>query len=141
MNEQKFEQLFHNTNQVLTENLDIVTWCRFIESEYQVKQTIPENVPIFELNSAHDLYVEGVNVYAFIHEHVSKEDQARFYRIDGEIYKQAYVKFRADFKQKQSLTDVDAHPFAMCCNNFAIVLSKLGKYPEAVAIATEGLKG
>ena len=128
--------------QAIQRKVDVLTWRRLIESEYQIQQPIAADVPLFQLNSPHQLYAAAVNLYEFIQDHVAVADQPFFNRLHAEIYRQTYRAFRAYFEQNQYESDrsCDYKQFAMCCNDYAIALTKLGHYQEAVRVSSEGLQ-
>ncbi|MEQ1344168.1 hypothetical protein [Acinetobacter seifertii] len=122
---------------------DVLTWRRWVESQYLVQQYINLNVPIFNNTSPRDLYAEGVNLHEFYDENnqFDQETTSSFDHLNCEIYRQSYQAFKQYYEHDQYPSDYygDCHVFAMCCNNYAIQLIKTGQYARAAQIATEGL--
>lgn len=122
---------------------DVLTWRRWVESQYLVQQYINLNVPIFNNTSPRDLYAEGVNLHEFYDENnqFDQETTSSFDHLNCEIYRQSYQAFKQYYEHDQYPSDYygDYHVFAMCCNNYAIQLIKTGQYARAAQIATEGL--
>lgn len=123
---------------------DVLTWRRWVESQYLVQQYINLNVPIFNNTSPRDLYAEGVNLHEFYDENnqFDQETTSSFDHLNCEIYRQSYQAFKQYYEHDQYPSDYygDYHVFAMCCNNYAIQLIKTGQYARAAQLATEGLQ-
>ncbi len=138
----QYPQAIDYLQQAIQRKVDVLTWRRLIESEYQSEKNIPVNVPLFQLNSPHELYAAAVSFATFIQAHVASEHQAHFNALNAEIYRQTYAAFKAYFEQNQYESDSSCGyaQFAMCCNHYAMLLTKLAQYQEAVRISSEGLK-
>jgi len=122
---------------------DVLTWRRWVESQYLVQQYINLDVPVFSKALPRNLYAEGVNLNEFYEEnnHFNDEITSDLTHLNCEIYRQSYHAFKQYYEHNQYPSDYHGnyHYFAMCCNNYAIKLLKTGQYDQAADIATEGL--
>ncbi|MDH5826244.1 hypothetical protein [Sphingobacterium faecium] len=118
------------------------TWRRYFVSKYLATGAIDLELPTFE-DLPRDLYNDGVELSEFIAEEITDpEDLALFQAMLSGLYEQSFHAFQSYFEEDRYESDYlgTRHNWAMCCNNYGIVLIKHECYGTAIDVTTIGLQ-
>ncbi|HVI45308.1 MAG TPA: tetratricopeptide repeat protein [Chitinophaga sp.] len=112
--------------------------ARWAYAVYKVKGAFPDNLPESKYDIPYEWYDAGVS---FGEWEVDDEADMQHERILNQLYYNAIKRYKAYWLENSGNAKAHhEHHFAMCCNNYGISLSKLGRHEEAIEIHNIGYR-
>lgn len=107
---------------------------RFLETEYYLTDKFPE-IKQWPDDLANEYYYAGVHFCEFEEAINDSSKTIELLQLRKTFYEKSYSGFYDYFyKGEGSSTINDIHTFAMCCNNYGIVLGELGEFEKAIEV-------